>query len=356
MVSGKISILWMPPVDSEDTNAQSLNAREVALRLDPELCSSTLFYEREPDQRLRNRPGIRLLKLPARRRTVAILRELYRGYSLIAYMDCSPAAYFFLHSPKLMRRGALTALHAEAPAEQGASSPRLIRYMYKSIAPRCDVHVAISEFVARDMKSQGLRPECVLPVGVETKRFMPPSMRSHGIPTVLFAGTVIERKGAHLVVDVAREVPEARFLIVGSARGGFDQVVQRRIQEFGLTNIQMLGPQSQARLVEIMQGSHILLLPSHLEGIPKVTLEAAATGLPCVVFKSYETPSVVDGVTGFQVANLEEMVGRVRLLARDAELRRKMGEEAVRHARTFDWDIVAAQWQEAYLRIARERG
>jgi len=352
MISDKIRILWMPPVDSDNTNAQSLNAREIALRLEPGLFSSTLFYEREPDHRLLNRPGIRLVRLPARRQTVTILREMYGGQTFISYMDYSPASYVFVHSPRPMRGGTRTVLHVEAPAGQLANTTGQLRFLYKSIAPRCDVHVGITEFVARDMKTHGLCSECILPVGVDTKRFLPPGERRSGIPTVLFAGTVIERKGVHLVADVARAVPEAQFLVVGEARHGFDEVVRRRIQELGLTNVQMLGPQSQARIVELMRKSDIFLLPSHLEGIPKVTLEAAATGLPCVVFKSYETPSVIDGVTGFQVANLEEMTSRVSLLICDVELRVNMGAEAVRHASRFDWDIVAAQWQEAYLRIA----
>jgi glycosyltransferase involved in cell wall biosynthesis len=352
MISDKISILWMPLVDSDNTNAQSLNAREIALRLSPDHFFSTLFYERQPDPRLLCHPGVRTIKLPARLQTGAILKQMYGGYTLISYMDYSPASYLFLHSPRWLRRGARTVLHVEAPAGQLAGATRLMLFLYKSVAPRCDVHIGITDSIARDMLNQGLRSDYILPVGVDTKRFTPPPVRQSRIPTVLFAGTVIQRKGAALVADVAREVPEAQFLIVGSPRGGFDEVVRQHIRELNVTNIRLLGPQSQASMVEIMQQSDIFLLPSRLEGIPKVTLEAAATGLPCVVFNSYETPSVVDGLTGFQVASLEEMVDRVKLLVREPGRRQEMGEQAIRHAKKFDWDIVAAQWQETYLRVA----
>ena len=342
----------MVSVDSGNTNAQSLNAREIALRLDAQRFSSTLFYESDPDSRLLSLPNIQLVKLPTKRRTLAILKEMFGGYQLITYLDYSPASYVFVHSPRRLRRGAQTVLHFEAPAAQMADATRLTRFLYQAVAARCDVHVDISDFVARDMGKRGMPSDWILPVGVETKRFIPPPVHWSRIPTVLFAGTVIERKGAHLVVDVAREVPEALFLIVGAARGGFDEVVRKRIQELDLTNVQLLGPQSQMSMVEIMQRSDIFLLPSRLEGIPKVTLEAAATGLPCVVFNSYETPSVIDGVTGFQVASFEEMVDRVKLLVREPGRRQEMGAQAIRHAQKFDWDIVAAQWQDAYLQIA----
>jgi glycosyltransferase involved in cell wall biosynthesis len=347
-----IRILFMASVDSGNTNAQSLNAREIALRLDTQRISSTLFYESEPDSRLLNSPSIRLVKLPTKRRTLAILKEMFGGHQLITYVDYSPASYLFVHSPRMLRRGAQTVLHFEAPAGQMADATRLMRFLYNSVAPRCDIHIEISDFVARDMRNCGMQSDWILPVGVETKLFTPPPVRYSTIPTVLFAGTVIERKGARLVVDVARDVPEAQFLILGAARGGFDEVVRKYIQELNVTNVQLLGPQSQTSMVEIMQRSDIFLLPSRLEGIPKVTLEAAATGLPCVVFNSYETPSVIDGLTGFQVTSFEEMVDRVKLLIREPGRRQEMGAHAIRHAQKFDWDIVAAQWQEAYLQIA----
>jgi len=345
----------MVSVDSENTNAQSLNAREIALRLDARRFASTLFYENQPDSRLLNSPGIRLVKLPKKRRTWAILKEMFGGHQLITYMDYSPASLVFVHSPRVLRRGARTVLHVEAPAGQLDNATNLVRLLHQSVAPRCDVHIGITDFVVRDMRKQGLQSDWILPVGVETKRFIPPRTRHSTTPTVLFAGTVIERKGVHLIPDLAREVPEAQFLIVGSPRNGFDKVVRKRSSELNVTNVEMLGLQSQARMVEIMQRSDIFLLPSRLEGIPKVTLEASATGLPCIVFNSYETPSVVDGLTGFQVATFDEMVDRVKLLVREPARRQEMGAHANWHAQKFDWDIVAAQWQEVYLKIAESQ-
>ena len=97
--------------------------------------------------------------------------------------------------------------------------------------------------------------------------------------------------------------------------------MQERIVHLGLKNVKLDGPKTQSQLVDIMRGSDIFLLPSRLEGIPKVTLEAAATGLPCVVFRDYETPSVVDQVTGFQVNTVEEMMPALGQLLADRALR-----------------------------------
>ena len=145
------------------------------------------------------------------------------------------------------------------------------------------------------------------------------------------------------------------FRIVGAPREGFDKVLQQRILQLGLRNATLEGPKSQAELLEIMSSSDIFLLPSHLEGMPKVSLEAAATGLPCVVFRNYQTPSVIDGVTGFQVGSSEEMMQAVGRLISDFALRERMGKKAREHVKQFDWDVVARQWQNTYLEIADSR-
>jgi glycosyltransferase involved in cell wall biosynthesis len=201
----------------------------------------------------------------------------------------------------------------------------------------------------------GKKVSHILPVGVDTSFFTPPAARTNSIPVVLFAGTVIERKGPQIVVDAAAHFPNAVFRIVGAAREGFDKVLQQRIDRFGLRNVTLDGPKTQSQLLEIMRDSDIFVLPSRLEGIPKVSLEAAATGLPCVVFHDYRTPSVVDGVTGFQVGTSEEMMQVLNKLIVDRSLRNQMGKKAREHVEKFNWDNVSQQWQNAYLEIAASR-
>ncbi len=338
--------------DSDNTNAQSLNAREIALRLDVERFAVTFFYEHIPDPRLEKRPNIRLVKLPRRKRTLRILQEMLTRPRLIAYMDYSAAAYAFLHLPAMLRRQTITVMHVEAPARQLNGASPVLRFLYEGVASRCTVHTAITDFVRRDLQSHGYSSEYILPVGVDTSFFVPPAIRQNPNPVVLFAGTLIERKGVHLVVEAARRIPQAQFRIVGSGRDGFGEKLRQQVCEAGPTNVQFLGPQSQKDLVETMQQSDLFLLPSRLEGIPKVSLEAAATGLPCVVFRDYETPSVIDGKTGFQVRTFEEMVDRLRGLIQNPPLRCEMSAAAVLHARSFDWSLVARRWEDAYLGMA----
>ena len=145
---GKLRVLFLPDVDRDNTNAQSLNVREIVLRLDPEKFDCTLWYEREPEPRLRNLSNVRLLQLPSRRKTLRILREMLAGHDLVAYMDYSPASYMFLRVPRPLRR-AKAVMHVEAPTAQLTNPSPELRRLYEGVRSRCDIYTGITGFVAR---------------------------------------------------------------------------------------------------------------------------------------------------------------------------------------------------------------
>jgi glycosyltransferase involved in cell wall biosynthesis len=349
----RVRVLFLANVDADNTNAQSLNVREIVTRLDPACFESTLFYERQPDPQLTSVSAIRLLQMPPRGRTLRIFREMLSGYDLIAYLDVSPASYMFLHLPRVIRGKTKTVYHEEAPYYQAADSPRIARFLQDGVVPRSDVCTAITDFIAQDLTTTIHRSAShILPVGVNTTVFTPPAARSNAVPVVLFAGTIIERKGPQHVIEAAARFPNAIFRLVGSDRGGFQQTLENHVRQLQLRNVTFEGARPQSEMIDIMRQSDVFLLPSRLEGIPKVTLEAASTGLPCIVFSDYQTPSVVHNVTGFQVSTLDEMMDAVGKLTSDQALRERMGKAAREHVAQFDWDLVARKWQTAYLEIA----
>jgi glycosyltransferase involved in cell wall biosynthesis len=71
--------------------------------------------------------------------------------------------------------------------------------------------------------------------------------------------------------------------------------------------------------------------------------------------KVYRPDYVVDGTTGFLVDKDTELPEKLDLLIRQPELRRAMGQAAEAHTQRFDWDVIAAQWQEAFEQAAAGR-
>jgi len=348
-----IRILFNVCADAENYNAQSLNAREIALRLDAAHFESTLFFERSPDTRVL-RKGIRTVKLPRRCKTIRILREMMGRYDFIVYIDLSPASYIYLHLPRSLRRSTRSVLCIEGTSGNLDGVSSVVRKYADYALRQTDVRTAVSQYVAREIQDlYGIKTDFVIPVGVDTKVFCPPTERHHAVPTILFVGHLIKRKGADLVLDAAQEFPQAFFRLVGNVRDDFGRKLLSQDERVNLLNVKIEKAMPQAQLAEAMRDSDIFILPSRIEGMPKVTLEAAATGLPCIVFSDYKTPSVADVVTGFQVETFEQMLDRLRVLIQDADLRHRMGAEATSYAKQFDWDHIATQWEATFDRELR---
>jgi glycosyltransferase involved in cell wall biosynthesis len=348
----KIRILFLPSVDRDNTNAQSLNTREIALRLDPERFEVTLFYRTEADPRLLSQAHLRLRRLPGRGKTLTLFREMMAGHDLISYVDFSPASYMFVHVPRIFRRKTKAILHVESTGIRLKGETKLLSFLYAGILPNCDAYTAITEHVAHELAGLIEHPVPVLPVGVDTNAFTPPNGRGKDALTVLFAGTIVARKNPLDIIRAAKHFPSVRFRMIGPDRHGYSELVRNEISISGVTNVAFEGPKLPKELAHAMQESDIFLLPSRVEGLPKVTLEAAASALPCIVYRDYHTPSVVDGVTGFQVGTFEEMIEKLGLLISDRRMRAAMGIAARRHAQNFEWDKVAARWKRAFLDIA----
>lgn len=354
---GRIRILFSIWADADNTNAQSLNARDIALRLNPKRFESYLFARR-PDPRLLNKESIHLIHLPPRLRSLVVACHLVWGdYDILFYPPHNLLMTWYRALVWTGKRKKIIAT-VEGTAQQiqavpSATRKRLLRLLFEA-----DTCCALSPYIADTMQQEfGLRTK-VVPIGVDTAVFTPVDRADHRPPIkVLCVGSLQPRKQIHLILDLAQRIgpTEAEFHIIGDVIGSpayRDSLLERKAKE-RLDHVYFHGGMPQRGVAQWMQRCDVFVLPSRLEGTPKVTYEAAATGLPCIIFNDYQTPSVVDGVTGFQVKTFEEMLDRLRLLIEDRDLRLQMGMAAREHAKNFDWDVVVKQWERVFEDVVR---
>ena len=86
-------------------------------------------------------------------------------------------------------------------------------------------------------------------------------------------------------------------------------------------------------VAEILKDSHIAVLPSYREGMPRSLLEAAAIARPLVAFDAPGCRDLVrDGENGLLVTfkDATALADALQRLAEDADLRRRLGEQARR--------------------------
>ena len=363
-MSRRLEILWNVWANRRDLNAQSLTARELARRLPAERFHSRFFLEPgdPPDPRLveaveEGRAAIDWVTMPRRLGTLRIVRELlWGGHDLLFYPALNPRASRLYRRLRWLGGKVAVVNSIEASWPQLEALPAEDLGHTLEWARRSDFCAAITPQIAESLGRRGIQAE-VVPLGVDLECFRPPEpeMRESDRPLkVIFVASIQPRKQPHLVLELARRLggEAVEFHLVGPVLG--DPAYHRRLLEEkardGLDQVYFHGPLPQTEIRDWLARSHVYVLPSRLEGFGKTTLEAAACGLPAVIFDDYGSTSVVDGETGFQVSTFDEMEEKVRQLLGDPTLRRRLGRAAVAHAHGFDWAVLAERWRGIFER------
>jgi glycosyltransferase involved in cell wall biosynthesis len=213
--------------------------------------------------------------------------------------------------------------------------------------------IAITPFVAEMGRRLYGDKVSMQPLGVDTAIFHDNAPRPLGRFRVVGAGTVKATKRPDVFLELAVRFPEADFVWFGA--GPLREQLSARARERGLKNLRYPGRRSPEELAEEFRRSNLLALPSHAEGLPKVVQEAAACGLPAIVFGFYQTPTVLDGENGFVVWDDKQFADRAGELISDPTKASRMGSVGAAMAKAWDWDRLAPLWEDHILALARQR-
>ena len=159
----------------------------------------------------------------------------------------------------------------------------------------------------------------------------------HGSPVIGNVAALVAHKGQQHLIDAAalvvREVPDARFVIVGA--GDLREALERQIKEKHLErHVFLAGFRVDA--LELTKGFDIFAMSSVSEGMCTALVDAMAASKPAVCAAVGGIPEVmVDGETGYLVPPRDHhaMAEKLIVLLKDPALRARMGEAALRRAR-----------------------
>jgi len=201
-------------------------------------------------------------------------------------------------------------------------------------------------------------PLRVIPNGIDTGTYRPGlspirHLRDDHV-NILFVGRLEKRKG---LGDLLRgyqfmkaRVPRTRLIIVGDGplRGQVESFIARR----RLPDVVMAGYVPDTVLPRYYCSADIFCAPATgSESFGIVLLEAMATRLPVVATEVPGYMSVLepgrDSLT-VRPKSWAELGAALVILARDGELRRRMGDSGLQKALRYSWESVAAQVVEVY--------
>ena len=174
-----------------------------------------------------------------------------------------------------------------------------------------------------------------VPLGIDPAEFPPRTQRSNGVPIqLLCVGRLAPEKGQILLLHAMAELKAAatplHLHLVGD---GPDRLrLEREAAELGVAaSVTFEGAVDADRLAELYRNTDVFVLPSLAEGIPIAAMEAMAKEIPCVAPRIAGLPELIeDGVDGmlFHVADIEDLVRVIRILADSAERRLEIGQRA----------------------------
>jgi len=195
--------------------------------------------------------------------------------------------------------------------------------------------------------------------GVDCDLFRP-SPKADTEPVLVLASRMLWDKGVGDFVEAARivraEGVKARFVLVGDSDEGNPTAIPReqlqRWHDEGA--VEWWGYRSDMH--RVFGEAHIAVLPTfYPEGLPKVLLEAAASGLPLIATDIPGCREIVrNGVNGIlvQPRNVQELAEAMKRLIFDKELRQRFGEKAREIAvAEFSLDSVVRQHLDLYSQL-----
>jgi glycosyltransferase involved in cell wall biosynthesis len=304
--------------------------------------------------------GLEVVRIDELGREISPLRDLRATFQLARLIRRERPQILHTHTAKAGTVGRVAALLA------GSRRPPIIvhtfhghvlrgyfgplrswffRILERRLAAGTTALIAVSPQVRDDLVSLGVAPSdrfVVVRLGIELEQRVASeqngraeSRRYLGIPADRFAVGWIGRMTAvkrtdDVLVAFKRLRDEGVDAVLCMVGDGPDRVqLERRAHELGvIRDTLFLGYQED--VAPFYSAFDTLVLPSSNEGTPVSAIEALAAGRPVVATRVGGVPDVVrDGEDGFLVetGDTVELAARLAQLARDPELRERMGQQ-----------------------------
>lgn len=181
-------------------------------------------------------------------------------------------------------------------------------------------------------------------------------------PKAVLVARMLWDKGVGELMQAARilkhrKVPLDIVLVGEPDPANPASIVQRQLQDWADEGLmQWLGRRSD--VADILKDSHIAVLPSYREGMPRSLLEAAAIGRPLVAFDAPGCRDLVrDGENGVLVPfqDATALADALQRLAEDGALRQRLGAQARADVeKTYSADAIRTQLSAIFKRLKND--
>ncbi|MGL5816766.1 MAG: glycosyltransferase family 4 protein [Phycicoccus sp.] len=239
------------------------------------------------------------------------------------------------------------------PIVVGPVAARVGWFLESRVAPRVfrgSQYVAVSQRTRDELAALGVRAGDVAVIHNGTEPPLAAETPRSREPRLVMLGRIVPHKRVEHALEVVARLqdshPALRLHVVGD--GWWSVEARAAARALGVASrVEFLGHVDEVtKHVELAQ-AWVALAPSVKEGWGLCVVEAASHGTPTVAYHGAGglSESIVDGVTGRLVDDLDDLVAAVGSLLLDDAARQALGTAAVGHAERFTWSRTVAAWE-----------
>lgn len=322
-------------------------------------------------------PAIYTKHLEAITNTVAAVLYTLRGYDIIHINALGPALLSFI--PRVFRKNVVVTVHGQDWKREkwGKFARWVLRIGERAAVTFPQRTVVVSKTLRNYEKEKFGKDVVYIPNGIvlPTARAIEPTDKL-GLEKdeyILFLSRLVPEKGCHILIKAFRQLKTDKKLVIAGAPSHSEDYANH-LHELarGDDRIIFTGPLYEERKEEAYRNSYFFVLPSSIEGMAIVLLEAMSYGKCCLCSDIEENlevifPSVtrqeaiikneqyladegafpVDDMFGtcFESGDVDDLLRRLDFLFRHPDLVDSLGQRARQQvADRHNWDRIAQEY------------
>ena len=318
---------------------------------------------RAPEGSLKARVNYRLTHRAICREMLAILRKHRID---ILHVQCVSSNG---HYARIARRELGLPLVVTTQGERTMDATQLyqrspfMNQVLRALLGEADHITACSRHTLDDMETYWGKPfqpkGTVVYNGIDPHDFDSAQPYASSAPYILGIGRLVPQKGFDILLRAFAKsaIPGWNLLIAGE--GPERDSLETLIRDLGLEGrAKLIGRADRAMAVSLFRGCGFFVLPSRMEPLGIVNLEAMAAGKPVIASRTGGVPEIVlDGETGLLVPAGDQtaLAAALARLASDSLLRERLGVAGRRAVGRFTWPAIAGQYAEIYSALTSKQ-
>ena len=167
---------------------------------------------------------------------------------------------------------------------------------------------------------------------------------------ILNYGAIVERKNIHLIIEALALLPiEYKLILLGDGDEAYMELLSERVRELKLSErFIKIGYTPYPSIPVAIQAANIFVLPSKVEGFPKVVMEVLSCGVPALV-SGFKAQDSIEGLVYLNDLTPEKIAEQIKQVVDS-----NVFVDTQRIAQRYSWDAKAAQIEQIYEKIRSE--